>query len=100
MNRQKLAKLKARIANLRRRVNNLRHKDLESIALALGRIRFPRGKEPTYITDVFNAPPISIPDHPGNIKRGTATNILDALEMDIYRYEQLLTEKAKGNGHA
>jgi hypothetical protein len=40
-----------------------------------------------------NSRPISIPDHPGSLKRFTAGNILDALEQDIFALEEMLADR-------
>jgi hypothetical protein len=88
MNKKKLAKIKRRIAESRRRSN--KHRDLEQIAIALERVKFHRGKEPTYVSTAFpNANPITIPDH-GNtdIKKGTANSILNQLDEDVWRFEE------------
>ena len=99
MDASKLAKIKRRIEECRKRANNLRHRDLESIANALGRERSKkRTNEPTYISTVFKTNVITIPDHPGTLKKGTALSILDQLEEDVYRFEEEL-ERETEQGH-
>lgn len=34
--------------------------------------------------------PISIPSHPGTLKRFTAASILDQLDEDVFRWEETL----------
>lgn len=53
----------------------------------MGRCRFDRGKEPTYISDRAGWFPFSIPGHPGTLKKGTARNILNQLEHDMIALE-------------
>lgn len=66
-----------------------------SLAGRLGRVRDPRGKEPTYVreSDPTLSPPLSIPDHGAkDIKPGTARSIIDALLSDVDDWEQFLAE--------
>jgi hypothetical protein len=80
---------------LRQRPANIRSLELQSLARALGRVRdTSRGKEPTFVSLLLPASrPLSIPDHPGSLKRFTAGNILDVLEQDIFALEDMLTDK-------
>lgn len=99
MDAAKLAKIKRRIQECRKRANNLRHRDLESIAKALGRERSKkRTNEPTYISTLFKTNVLTIPDHSGTLKKGTALSILDQLEEDVYRFEEELEREAQ-EGH-
>lgn len=92
MNARKLAKIQVDIDACQNKPN--RHRDLERIALALGRTRVSRGKEPAYVSAVFKTHPITIPDHAGrDIKRGTAKGILSQLEEDVARWEQRLKDE-------
>jgi hypothetical protein len=95
MTRKKLQRLKRRLAMLRQRPANIRSLELQSLARALGRVRdTSRGKEPTFVSLLLPASrPLSIPDHPGSLKRFTAGNILDVLEQDIFALEDMLTDK-------
>jgi hypothetical protein len=95
MTRKKLQRLKQRLAMLRQRPANIRSAELQSLARALGRVRnTSRGKEPTFVSRLLpNSRPISIPDHPGSLKRFTAGNILDALEQDIFALEEMLADR-------
>ena len=103
MTPNKLEKIKREIAAARRRMN--KHRDLEEIAISLGRKRATgdqaRGKEPTYISTVFlQLRPLSIPDHSGrDIPPGTARNILGQLEEDVVSFESQL-EKAETDSNS
>jgi hypothetical protein len=92
MNKYKLDKLKRELSKLRRQSAGIRSRDLQSLAKSLGRRRIKkRTGEPTWISTRFaNARPISIPDHPGALKRFTAGNILDQLEQDLFLFEEEL----------
>jgi len=101
MNRNKLAKL-------RRRIAELRHASAKAIAFQrlakqLGREKDKnRGKEPTWVNRDFPAlRPLSIPDHGGrDIPYGTKQSMLNQLEEDVYSWDELLlqqeSEKIKG----
>ena len=39
--------------------------------------------------------PISIPNHPGTMAKGTALNILDLLDQDIFEIEESIGEENK-----
>lgn len=58
--------------------------DFSSIAGQLGRKLSDRGKEPTYVREQGPKlmPPLSIPNHPGDMPVGTARSILSALLSD------------------
>jgi hypothetical protein len=89
MDKKKLQKIKKRLQALRLRSNNIRSAELVSLARSLKRRLFDRGKEPTYISNLLpKSRPISIPNHPGAMFRGTALNILDQLEQDIFEIEE------------
>ena|SRR5690348_10444077 len=92
MNKQKLRKLKRQLARLRSHSASIRSDELKRFAQQLGRQRsHQRTNEPTFISLLLPySRPISIPDHPGNLKRFTAENILDALEQDIFALEEEL----------
>ena len=92
-----LDRIEEKIGALRSRPANIRSRELESIALALGRIPGKRGKEPTFIDPRRIWKPLSIPNHPGALSKYTAGNILDALEGDLFslREAEGKTEKRK-----
>jgi len=98
MDKQKLRKLKTQLAKLRNRSAAIRSTELISFARQLGRERrTQRTGEPAFISTLLPySRPISIPDHPGTLKRFTAENILDAFERDIFAFEEELetTEEA------
>lgn len=80
-----LKKIKNLLEQMRRSPSGRKADDFVSIAKQLGRVRDHRGKEPTYVRENNPAlsPPLSIPGHPGDIKPGTARNIIDALLDDV-----------------
>ena len=72
------------IEQLRRKPANVCHRELRNIAQALGRTRdTTRGKEPTFVNREMRWTPLSIPDHPGALAKGTVHSILDQLEDDL-----------------
>ena len=104
MTPKKLAGIKRNIVDCRRGAGNLRHRDLASIAIALGRRRSKqRTTEPTYESSVFDTNVITIPDHSKGLKKWTALSILNQLEEDVYRWEEKLRreqrENRTGNGY-
>ena len=95
MNRKKIRRIQKRISKLREKNGNISSRELEKLANSLGRTRYKRGKEPTYVsTELPGARPISIPNHPGALYKHTAGNILDQLEQDL----QMLEEKCAREG--
>jgi transposase len=91
MDKKRLKRLRRLLDSLRTKPANIRRRELVSLAKKLGRRRFDRGKEPTYVSDPFpDARPVTIPSHPGALKRFTASNILDQLEGDLSRWEEAL----------
>ena len=91
MNPQQIRKLKKRLAKLRAKRANIRNRELVSFAKFLGRVPFfKRGKEPVYINEILpDRAPISIPNHPGALKKFTVNNILDEFEVDISYLEEM-----------
>lgn len=79
---------------------NRKPKEFISIAIQLGRVRDNRGKEPTYIRshDPVLSPPLSIPNHSGEVKPGTARSIIDALLNDVDEWESLFESEDDKNG--
>jgi hypothetical protein len=99
MNEKKLARIRRRLEQLRSRAGNIRPRELSGLARSLGRTRHRRGKEPTYISELLpTARPVSIPSHPGSLKRYTAENILDRLEVDIFLWEEVLARERGDSG--
>jgi hypothetical protein len=93
MNKNKLAKLKKKLESLRNRKGNFNEKELVSFANDCGRKLKTggMGKHPAYINvNLPNKRPLSIPSHPGNMPAGTAGNILDILESDLFELEEIL----------
>jgi HicA toxin of bacterial toxin-antitoxin, len=93
MNREKLDKLRKRVEELRKK-GGIGYAELESLARALGRVYSKRGKHQTWVNQIFpELRPISIPHHGSkDLNRITANNILDQLELDIDKFEELIEE--------
>lgn len=90
MDETTLRKIETEIDNLRNRLGNIRERELVSLAKKLGRERFNRGSEPTYIMrQLPGRYPLAIPGH-RDIKRGTAKKILDVLEEDVFAWREWL----------
>lgn len=93
MNLKKLHRIRQAIETLRRR-RGIKSKELEALARALGRTKYKRGKEPTWINDAFkDLRPISIPHHSSEPNIYTANNILDQLEIDLERIEESISDR-------
>lgn len=98
----KLKKLRRTLDALRRRLGSVRNDEVAALAQALGRTRFNRGKEPTYVKP--GRPPLTIPAH-GTLKVGTAASIVNQLEEDLLLLEEAEqleegTEDDEGAGEA
>jgi hypothetical protein len=92
MNRRQCDKLKRELVAMRSRLGSIRSSELAAIASAVGRKKTNRGKEPTYCSPRTGWPPLSIPEHSGRtLKRGTAHNIINRLEVDLELIETELT---------
>lgn len=89
MERTRLKRLRQRIDDLRRRLGGIKPRELEALAKGLGRKRHPKGKEPTWVSELPSRWPLSIPNHPGDLKKETARSILEDLEADLYALEEL-----------
>lgn len=91
MNRRKLNKIKQKVGGFRAR-GGIKSTELESLAKRLGRVKRDRGKEPNWVSDQFlSLRPLSIPHHgSGDLNRNTARAILDQLEEDIEKWEEVL----------
>ncbi|MCX6558869.1 MAG: hypothetical protein NTW95_15800 [Candidatus Aminicenantes bacterium] len=64
--------------------------EMERMAKKLGRTLFNRGKEPTWINLNFKElRPLAIPHHGGDLPLGTSDNILNQLEEDMIKIEEL-----------
>ena len=75
---------------MRRRLGAIKTRELEELAKALGRkLDTQRGKEPTWVSELPGRNAVSIPRHGGgDLKRGTAGNILYQLELDLDELEE------------
>lgn len=93
INREKLNKLRKRFEELRKK-GGIGYSELESLAEALGRVRSKRGKHLTWINKAIpDLPPLSIPHHGSkDLNKYTANDILDKLEIDIEKLEELIEE--------
>jgi hypothetical protein len=90
---RKLRKIKKELDELRRRGGQKSARQLEQLAIRLGRKRHPKGKEPTYFNEILpELPPLSIPGHGGDLKSGTAKSILDQLDDDIFHLREICEE--------
>ena len=94
MTRKRLEKLKRKLQDARRGAANLHHRDLASIAKSLGRKRSrTRTKEPTFESEEFDTNVITIPDHAGGLKKGTAISIINQLEEDIFLWDEKISNE-------
>ena len=82
------------------RIGSIKPAELIRLVESLGRKRGNRGKEPTWVPNPKDPTrrPISIPCHPGTLKKGTAKGILLQIEEDIETLEQRLENESEGNG--
>lgn len=101
MNKKKLNKIKQAIREMQVSPQGRKSEDLTSIASQLGRKLFNRGKEPTYVKEIDPclSPPLSIPNHPGDMAIGTVRSILNQLLSDCDEWEMHLEtlEEAKND---
>lgn len=101
MNEKKIRKIRADISNMLRSPQGRKSQDLIGVAMQLGRKLFDRGKEPTYIRTEGPRlmPPLSIPNHPGDMAVGTVRSILYQLLADCDEWEIYLQKSIKDNDH-
>ena len=94
-----LKKIKRQLDEMRKSPFNRKSDDFVSIAKQLGRALDNRGKEPTYVrgSDPALSPPLSIPNHSGDVKPGTARSIIDALLSDVDDWELHIMERDDEN---
>jgi hypothetical protein len=89
MNQRKLAKLRRDLERLRQR-GGIKSRELESLAKRMGRERRPQQTgDPQWVNKEAGWRPLSIPSHPGDMPRGTAGSVLNQLEDDLFRLEEL-----------
>ena len=93
MNREKLDKIRKLVEGLRNK-GGIGYSELESLARALGRVPSKRGKHQTWVNQTFDdLRPLSIPRHGSkDLNKYTANNILDQLELDLDKFEELIEE--------
>ncbi len=90
MNLSKLKRTRKKIADFRNQ-SAIKSGKLESLAKKLGRVLYKRGKEPTWVSEQFpELSPLSIPHHSKDVNKYTAGGILDQLELDLERWEEVL----------
>jgi hypothetical protein len=82
---RRLAKVRAEIDALRHGLGSITAREFIGLAIRLGRMRVVRGKEPTFERQGWK--PLTIPNHSGTLKKGTACSILDQLEADLEHLE-------------
>jgi hypothetical protein len=90
MNRSRLRKIERELIELSHAPRGKKAGVFIALAQRLGRTRVNRGKEPTYerkIDPVFKFP-LTIPNHPGDMKPGTARSIIDALMNDVDEWKE------------
>lgn len=94
MDSKALKKIKRQLQEMYKSPYNRKPDVFISIAKQLGRIKANRGKEPNYTRerDPALSPPLSIPNHPGDMKPGTARSIIDALLSDVDDWELYLAK--------
>lgn len=97
MTPHKLRKIRAELEGIQASPNGIKSRALVTLAEKLGRTKFNRGKEPTYVREDAPelSPPLSIPKHPGDMKRGTVLSIVEALLSDVDEWELFLGEESK-----
>jgi len=89
MNPKKLAKLKRELEGLRRR-GGIKSRDLERLASRMGRERRSQQTgDPQWVNEELDWRPLGIPSHPGDMPRGTAGSVMNQLEEDLFRLEEL-----------
>lgn len=93
MNWRKIAKIKAALEQIHTHPRGRSSKDFQAIAKQLGReLSSTRNNEPTWVrkNDPELSPPLSIPNHSGDMPIGTARSIAAALLSDIESWEIFL----------
>lgn len=97
MNRRQLEKIELELLQLRASPKGVRASELVGLASRLGRTSANRGKHPTYVRQPLlpgvPAYPVSIPGHPGDLKSGTAKNIVNSLLNDVDEWKQFLDQQ-------
>jgi hypothetical protein len=84
MDYARVRRLRKRIDKLRPQAAGVRPRQLNTLAISVGRHQRKGGKHPTFVKD--GRPPLTIPAH-REMKEGTVNNILDMLEEDL-QYEE------------
>lgn len=89
MNSKQLAKIKRELEAIKLSPQGRKAEDLTSMAGRLGRSISNRGKEPTYIRSGLPCltPPLSIPNHSGDMKTGTVRSIVSQLLDDCDEWD-------------
>ena len=94
MNKKKLKKIQLALKEMLKSPQGRRSSELEGLARQLGREKDARGKEPTYVRKLNPAlsPPLSIPNHSGEMKTNTTRSIIEALLDDAAEWDLYLSE--------
>lgn len=94
-----------RLERIRREAETLRRsqpksRELQRLAVRLGRKKVDRGKHPMYESEAFpHLRPLSIPNHKGrDLPSGTKNSILNQLEDDLDAWDEALSKRRRGNG--
>jgi len=92
MNKKTLKKVRAELEAIRRSPQGRSYGTLRSLAKDVGRALSDRGKEPTWVRQIDPAlsPPLSIPNHKGDVPVGTARSIVQQLMDDCDDWEVYL----------
>jgi hypothetical protein len=98
LNRKKLETLRRELQDIVDHPAGTRSRDFKRYARKLGRRKVNRGKHLTYehareIVPGIGVRALTIPDHPGDLPKGTAGGIaIFLLNNDVAQYEQLFDE--------
>ena len=98
MDRRRLERIRREAASLRG--SQAKARELERLAVRLGRTKVARGKHPMYESKTFlHLRPLSIPNHKGrDMPSGTKNSILNQLEDDLEAWDEALSKQERGDG--
>lgn len=98
MDRRKLDRVRREAESLRG--SQAKARELQRLAVRLGRKKVDRGKHPMYESGAFpHLRPLSIPNHKGrDMPSGTQNNILNQLEDDLDAWDETLSKQERGDG--
>lgn len=94
MNKKSLAKVRRALREMRKSPQGRAYSELRAKAQEVGRSLSSRGKEPTWVRNLHPelSPPLSIPNHSGDVPIGTARSIIDQLLDDCDDWESYLAD--------